>query len=139
MSATHAVSALSRGPRRPVGDLIARISEKATRLLNPNWLPFRSNDPTDELIVEHHGPVEIHQTHACWSLETRVKGEPDRARATAVRRLGNYANGKNRSHRPPSRTGLAVHPLGARHHRLGAQLRDDRGEVLEVINLEIDG
>jgi hypothetical protein len=97
MSATHAVSALSRGPRRPVGDLIARISEKATRLLNPNWLPFRSNDPTDELIVEHHGPVEIHQTHACWSLETRVKGEPDRARATAVRRLGNYVNGKNQS------------------------------------------
>ena len=48
-------------------------------------------------------------------------------------------NGKNRSHRPPRRTGLAVHPLGASHHGLGAQLRDDRGEVFEVINLKVDG
>jgi SOUL heme-binding protein len=97
MSATHAVSGFSRGPRRPVGILIARISEKAQRLWSPNWLPFRSNEAADELIVEHHGPVEIHQTLAGWSLETCVKGEPDRARATAVRRLGNYASGKNRS------------------------------------------
>src|SRR5690349_23209629 len=37
-----------------------------------------------------------------------------------------------------TRTGLPVHPLGAGHYRLGAQLRDDRGEVLEVINLEVD-
>ena len=73
------------------------MREKAQRLWSPNWLPFRPNDLADELIVEHHGPVEIHQTLACWSLETRVKGEPDRARATAVRRLGNYVSGKNRS------------------------------------------
>jgi hypothetical protein len=97
MSATHAVSGFDSGPRRPVGALIARISEKAQRLLKPNWLSFRPNEAVDELVVEHHGPVEIHQTLAGWSLETRVKGEPDRARATALRRLGNFASGKNRS------------------------------------------
>ena len=74
MSATHAVSGFSRGPRRPVGILIARISEKAQRLWSPNWLPFRSNEAADELIVEHHGPVEIHQTLAGWSLETCIEG-----------------------------------------------------------------
>ena len=79
------------------GDLVARLGEKVQRLLNPNWLLFRSSETVDELIVARHGPVEIRQTLAGWTLETRVKGEPDRARATALRRLGNYVNGRNRS------------------------------------------
>src|SRR5262249_26960129 len=34
---------------------------------------------------------------------------------------------------------LARHALGFRDHGLGAQLRDDRGEVFQVIDLEVDG
>ena len=33
---------------------------------------------------------------------------------------------------------LAVHPLGFGDDLLGAQLRDDRVQMLEVIDLEID-
>ena len=97
MAAAHAVSGFGRASGRPVGDLIARLGAKVRRLLNPNWLLFRSGKTTDELIVARHGPVEIRRTLAGWSLETCVKGEPDRARATALRRLSNYVDGKNRS------------------------------------------
>jgi hypothetical protein len=98
MSATHAVSGFSRASRSGLaGDLMARLGEKVQRLLNPNWLLFRASDTVDELIVAHHGPVEIRQTLSGWTLETRVKGDSDRARATALRRLGNYVNGRNRS------------------------------------------
>lgn len=98
MAAAHSVSGFGRaaGPGL-AGDLIARLGEKMRRLLRPNWLLFRSNETADELTVARQGPVEIRQTLAGWSLETRVKGEPDRARATALRRLGNDVNGGNRS------------------------------------------
>jgi hypothetical protein len=97
MSATYAVSGFSRAPGRGyAGDLVARLGEKVQRLLNPSWLLFRSSDTVDELLVARNGPVEIRQTLASWTLETRVKGEPDRARATALQRLGNYVNGRNR-------------------------------------------
>jgi SOUL heme-binding protein len=98
MSATHAVSGFSRasGPGL-AGDLIGRVGDRLRRLLHPNLLLFRSNDIADELIVGHYGPVEIHQTLAGWSVETCVKGEPERARATALRRLRNYVDGRNRS------------------------------------------
>jgi hypothetical protein len=78
-------------------DLIGRLGHGLRKLLHPNLLLFRSDDTADELIVGHCGPVEIHQTLAGWSVETCVKGEPERARATALRRLGNYVNGRNRS------------------------------------------
>jgi hypothetical protein len=67
--------------------------------LRPNRLLSRSSETASELIVARHGPVEIRQTLAGWVLETCVKGEPDRARATALQRLSAYANGKNRSGR----------------------------------------
>ena len=98
MSATHAVSGFSRASGLAfVCDLFGRLSDTLRKLLNPNLLLFRSNDTANELIIGHHGPVEIHQTLAGWSVETCVKGEPDRARATALRRLVNYVNGRNRS------------------------------------------
>jgi len=78
------------------GDLIARLGQTMRRLLHPNWPLFRSSESADERIVARQGPVEIRRTLACWSLETCVKGEPDCARATALRRLANYANGRNR-------------------------------------------
>ena len=79
-----------------VGDLIARLGAKVRLLMNPHWLLFRSSETADELIVAYHGPEEIRRTLAGWALETCVKGEPDLARATALRRLSNYVNGKNR-------------------------------------------
>jgi hypothetical protein len=96
MSATHAVSGFSRatGPG-PAGNLIGRLGDRLRGLLHPNRLLFRSSDAVDELIVARHGPVEIHQTLAGWSLETCVKGEPDQARQTALRRLGNFVSGKH--------------------------------------------
>ncbi len=52
------------------------------------------------------------------------------------------ANGRVRSHEvmsllAPNR--LAVHALGVGDHFLRPQLRDDRSQVLEVIDFEIDG
>ena len=101
MSTTHAVSGFSR-PTGPgiSGDLIAWLRGRLRKLLHPNWLLSSSNDTADELIVARHGPVEIRRTLAGWSLETCVKGEADRARATALRRLTNYVDGKNRSSTP---------------------------------------
>jgi hypothetical protein len=91
------VSGFNRAPLPgAAGDLIARLADKVRRLFNRNWLLFRSNETADELIVARQGPVEIRQTLAGWSLETSVKGEPDRARATALRRLGNYVDDTNR-------------------------------------------
>jgi hypothetical protein len=92
------VSGLGRASRPGIArGLIARLGETMHRLLNPNSVLFRSNETADELIVARQGPVEIRQTLAGWSLETCVKGEPDRALATALRRLSNYVNGSNRS------------------------------------------
>jgi len=79
------------------GDLITRIGETARRLFGPARLLFRSNETSEEVLVSRQGPVEIRQTLAGWTLETCVKGEPEQARATGLRRLANYVNGKNRS------------------------------------------
>ncbi len=98
MSATHPVSGFSRPSRGGLaGGLIDRLSGRLRKLLAPSWLLFRTNDSADELVIRCLGPVEIHQTLPAWSLETCVKGQPDRARATAVHRLGSFVRRKNRS------------------------------------------
>jgi SOUL heme-binding protein len=96
--AIYAVSRYSQasGPRA-VPDPIGWLRDRLRRLVHPHWHFFRPNDNADELILGHHGPVEIRQTLAGWSLETCVKGEPDRARETALRRLGNFVAGRNRA------------------------------------------
>jgi hypothetical protein len=98
MAATHAVSGSSHasGPGL-AGDLIARIGERVRRLVNPGWLLFQSSETAEEMLIARLGRVEIHRTTGGWSLETCVKGEPTRARETALRRLGNYVSGGNRS------------------------------------------
>jgi hypothetical protein len=104
MSATYAVSGFSHASKPGLaGNLIAWLSEKVRRRLSPNWLLFLLSEPADELIVDRHGLVEIRRTLAGWSLETYAKGEPEHARAIALRRLGNFANDKN-----PSRKSLRI-------------------------------
>ena len=98
MSATHAVNDVSRVPNPGrVAALVTWLRRRLHNVVRPDWRLFRATDSADELIVGHYGPVEIHQTLPGWSLETCVKGEPDRARETALRRLGNFVHGKNAS------------------------------------------
>jgi hypothetical protein len=98
MSALQAVSASGYASgHRPVRDLLARWRELLPRLINPSLLLLRSSELADEVVVARFGRVEIHQTLAGWSLETCVKGEPERARATGLRRLANYVVNRNRS------------------------------------------
>ena len=74
----------------------ARLGDKLRSLLRADSVLFRSGETAEELILARHGPVEIRQTLAGWSLETCVTGAPERARVIALRRLGRYVNGENR-------------------------------------------
>jgi hypothetical protein len=92
MSATAALS-VRRASRPGHGaDAIRRLLEGMQQLLRRDRLLSISSDTVGELPVARHGPVEINRSPAAWWLETCVKGEPDQARATALRRLGNYAS-----------------------------------------------
>jgi hypothetical protein len=85
---------LSFGPKS-ASDLLARLRGLLPRPLSNAPLLSRSAEPAEELVLAKHGAVAIRQTVTGWSLETCVKGEPEQARATAMRRLANYAAGKN--------------------------------------------
>jgi len=100
MSASEAVNQAGLSPRPGfAGELLARLRGLLPRSLNNTALLAQSSEPAEELLRARYGAVEIRQTVTGWSLETCVKGEPDQARATALRRLANYACGKNSSHR----------------------------------------
>lgn len=110
---------------------ISRLGERFRRLVNQERALFLPGEIAEELTIEHHGPVEIRQTLAGWSLETSVEGEPDRARSVALARLGSYANG---GHRGSAQSRLA-RPLvqaeeGARRWRIRAALPDGDAKVL---------
>ena len=88
-----------RTATRPRGNtgLAVRLLEYLPRLLLPHrrWLQLDLARP--ETVVSYHGAVEIRQIHTGFSVQTCVKGEPDRARATALQRLDKYLAGHNRS------------------------------------------
>ena len=94
-----ASQAVSAAGSVPGAGLIANITEWLRICLPSSSTPpgqlLRSSDAAEEVVVAHCGAVEIHQTLPGWSLETSVKGEPEQARATALRRLTNYTGGKN--------------------------------------------
>jgi hypothetical protein len=96
MSASETVSAagLTPGPAF-AGGLLARLRGLLPRSINASPLLTRSGEPPEEPVVARHGVVEIRRTVTAWALETCVKGEPERARETALRRLANYAAGRN--------------------------------------------
>ena len=89
----------SSAATRPHGGsgLVARLLEWLPRLLPPFWPALRLDEASPETIIARYGAVEVRQTHAGFSVQTCVKGVPDQARATALRRLANYLGGKNRN------------------------------------------
>ena len=129
--ASQAVSAVgsTRG-----AELAARVLERLRgallRFAKPSGALLRSSDTAEEVVVAHCGAVEIRQTLPGWSLETYVRGEPEQARATALRRLANYVEGKNRE-AVRLRT---VRPLFQAEEvpgrwRVGIRLADGDGEI----------
>jgi SOUL heme-binding protein len=84
---------------RPHGNtgLAVRLLEHLPRLLLQRRPWLRLDDAQPESVVSYHGAVEVRQTHAGFTVQTCVKGEPDRARATALQRLAQYLAGYNRS------------------------------------------
>ena len=125
MSASETVSAagLTPGPAF-AGGLLARLRGLLPRSINASPLLTRSGEPPEEPVVARHGVVEICRTVTAWALETCVKGEPERARETALRRLANYAAGRNNGNaclqtvRPMGTVVGSTRPL-ARAHRPG--------------------
>jgi hypothetical protein len=92
MSATNALSLRRASQSGRAGDAIGRLLQRIWLLLYRDRLLSGSSDTAEELLIARHGPVEIRTTLSGWSLETCVKGEPDKARATALRRLANYVS-----------------------------------------------
>lgn len=78
--------------------VIARLRGLLPHCLDRTTFLACSAEPGEEAVIAHHGEVEIRRTATGWSLETCVKGEPERARETAVRRLASYAAGRNSCH-----------------------------------------
>jgi hypothetical protein len=76
-------------PRDNAG-LVARLLRHLARPLLPHGRWLRLDEANPETVVSCHGAVEIRQTPAGFSVQTCVKGEPARARATALQRLANY-------------------------------------------------
>jgi len=99
MSASETVSLAGLSPRSGFASgLLARLRGLLPRSFNTTPLLAGCSESVEEAIIARHGTVEIRQTVTGWWLETCVKGEPDRARETAMRRLAHYAQGKNSCH-----------------------------------------
>ena len=88
--------------------LAVRLLEHVPSLLLSRrpWLQLDAARP--ETVVSYHGAVEIRQIRAGFSVQTCVKGEPERARATALQRLAQYLAGYNRSGTPLRAAGPLV-------------------------------
>lgn len=96
MATLQAVSAWRSAPRRgTTGALLARLRDRLPGLFNPGLLLFRSSEVAADVVIAHLGCIEVHQTLPGWCLETCVKGEPDQARATALRRLAGFVRNRN--------------------------------------------
>jgi hypothetical protein len=96
MAWSHAVTASSAvaGLGGNTG-FAGRLVERLRRLLVPHWPLLRLSGASSETVVSRHGIVEIRETRAGFSVQTRVKGELDRARATALQRIAKYIAGGN--------------------------------------------
>lgn len=101
MSASETVSLAGLSPRSGLATLLlAQLRGLLPRSFTGTPLLAGSAECADEVIIARHGAVEIRQTVTGWWLETCVKGEPGRARETAMRRFAHYAAGRNSCHSP---------------------------------------
>jgi SOUL heme-binding protein len=80
-------------------EFTTHLLRRCAKLLPPDWRLFWSSGVPDESVVERHGTIEIRHVPTGFAAETCVKGDPDAARETALRRLANYLGGANRSGR----------------------------------------
>lgn len=67
------------------------------KVLPANWLVPRWRAAPGESVIASRGSVEIRKIPAGCVAQTCVKGEPAKARETALRRLAKYTHGNNRS------------------------------------------
>ena len=104
--AVIAPSAATR-PRGSTGRAV-QLLEHLPRLLRPHRPWLRLDEAQPESVVSYHGAVEIRQIRAGFTVQTCVKGEPDRARATALQRLAQFLAGYNRSGTPLHAAGPIV-------------------------------
>jgi hypothetical protein len=65
------------------------------KVLPANWLVPRWRAAPVESVIASRGSVEIRQIPAGCVAQTCVKGEPAKARETALRRLAKYTHGNN--------------------------------------------
>ena len=99
-----ALAASSRGDT----GVILRLAEYVRRRFGSHWRALHLNEAYPESVVSHHGPVEIRQSSAGLLVQTRVKGEPDRARATAIQRIARCLSGNDRYGMPLRAAGPLV-------------------------------
>ncbi len=95
------------GRRASTERLGALIAARLQRLHGPFRLLFQSEDVLQEEVLAGIGAIEIRRSPAGWRLETSVKGEPDVARETGMRRMAAYVA----RHTRPDRRLHAVRPL----------------------------
>ena len=78
-------------------DYITPLLARLPSLVPDRWLILRFSDVANEIVVARYGPVEIRQTEAGFSAQTRVKGEREQAFATALHRLRQFLSRNYRS------------------------------------------
>jgi hypothetical protein len=110
--------------------LLEWLRRVSMHIAKPPGQLLRASDAAEEVLIGSCGVVEIHQTLPGCLLETFVKGEPERARATALRRLTNCTGGRNRN----SVRLRVIRPLVQEEDvrgrwRVGIRLADGDGEI----------
>jgi hypothetical protein len=112
------------GPRAITG-FAARLLECLPRLRAPHWRNFRFDAETPPTVVSYHGAIEIWETHVGSSVQTSVKGELGRARATALQRIASYLAVSNR--------------IGTRLHAAGPLAQSEEAPGRWLVRLELPG
>jgi hypothetical protein len=101
----------------------ARLIEYLRRLLAVRWPLLRIGEASSETVVSRHGVVEIREINAGFLVQTRVKGDLDRARTTALQRIAKFIAGGNRRGTPlPAATPLVQREEAPGRWLVSAQL-----------------
>ncbi len=87
---------------------IMRMAEYVRHRLGSRWRTLHLREAHPESVVAHHGAVDVRQSSAGLLVQTRVKGEPDRARATALQRIARCLAANDRFGTPLNAAGPLV-------------------------------